>query len=83
MSHAFAHDGQTAAYQSYIGYLGPFTVDVQKGTVTHHVIGSSHLNWIGTEPVRYCAFSADGNQLTLSVKAGERGTATLTWVRVK
>ncbi|MBI3401255.1 MAG: lipocalin-like domain-containing protein [Acidobacteria bacterium] len=67
----------------YIGYFGPFTVDAQKRTVTHHVIGSSYPHWLGTEQVRYYGFSDDGNQLTLSVKAGERVTATLTWVRVK
>jgi hypothetical protein len=32
--------------------------------------------------VRYYAFSEDENQLTLSVKSGERVTQTLTWVRV-
>lgn len=74
---------QAAAYQSYIGYFGPFTVDVRKGTVTHHVIGSSYPHWIGTDQVRYYGFSDDGNQLTLSVKAGERVTQTLTWVRVR
>jgi hypothetical protein len=74
---------RAAAYQSYIGYFGPFTVDAQRGTVAHHVIGSSFPHWVGTEQVRYYAFSADGNQLTLSVKAGGRVTATLTWVRVK
>jgi hypothetical protein len=74
---------QAAAYQSYIGYFGPFTVDALKGTVTHHVIGSSFPHWVGTEQVRSYGFSDDGNQLTLSVKAGERLTATLTWVRVK
>jgi hypothetical protein len=74
---------QAAAYQSYIGYFGPFTVDVQKGTVTHHVIGSSYPHWIGTDQVRYYGFSDDGHQLTLSMKSGERVTQTLTWERVK
>lgn len=74
---------QAAAYQSYIGYFGPFTVDAQEGTVTHHVIGSSLPNWPGTNQVRHYKFSEDGNQLTLSVKSGERVTQTLTWARVK
>ena len=68
---------------AYLGYFGPFTVDAAKGTVTHHVIGSSNASWIGTDQVRYYAFSADGDQLTLSVKSGERVTQTLTWVRIK
>ena len=68
---------------AYLGYFGPFTVDAAKGTVTHHVIGSSNVSWIGTDQVRYYAFSADGNQLTLSLKSGDRITQTLTWTRVK
>jgi Lipocalin-like domain len=68
---------------AYLGYFGPFTVDAAKGTVTHHVIGSSNVNWIGSDQVRYYGFSADGNQLTLSLKSGDRITQTLTWVRVK
>ena len=67
----------------YLGYFGPFTVDAAKGTVTHHVIGSSNASWIGTDQVRYYGFSAGGNQLTLSLKAGDRVTQTLTWTRVR
>ena len=68
---------------AYFGYFGPFTVDAAKGTVTHHVIGSSNVSWIGTDQVRYYAFAAGGNQLTLSLKSGDRVTQTLTWTRVK
>jgi hypothetical protein len=74
---------QAAAYQTYIGYFGPFTVDARKGTVTHHVIGSSYPHWIGSEQVRYYGFSTDGSQLTLSLKTGDRITRTLTWTRVR
>ena len=71
------------AYLTYLGYFGPFTVDEQKGTVTHHVVGSSYPHWLGTDQVRYYAFSADGRRLTLSVKAGERVTGSLDWERVQ
>jgi len=70
------------AYRSYIGYFGPFTVDEQKGTVTHHVIGSSYPHWAGTDQVRYYALSDQDRHLTLSVKTGDRVTQTLVWERI-
>jgi len=73
---------RASAYQAYLGYYGPYTIDTAKRTVTHHVAGSSFPHWIGTEQVRHYAFTASG-QLTLSLKSGERVTQTLTWERVK
>jgi hypothetical protein len=78
-----AHLMRTGDDHAYLGYFGPFTVDAAKGTVTHHVIGSSNVSWIGSDQVRYYGFSADGNELTLSLKSGDRITQTLTWNRVK
>jgi hypothetical protein len=57
-------------------------VDEQKGTVTHHVIGSSYPHWAGTEQVRYYAFSDQDRHLTLSVKTGDRVAQTLVWERI-
>jgi hypothetical protein len=74
---------RAVAYQAYLGYFGPYTVDASKGVVIHHVVGSSFPHWIGSEQVRYYGFSEDGNTLILSVKSGERITGTLTWERVK
>lgn len=71
------------AYQGYLAYFGPFTLDVAKGIVVHHVVGSSLPHWAGTEQVRYYALSPDGNGLTLSLKSGERVTQTLTWERLR
>ncbi len=71
------------AYTTYIGYFGPFTIDDQKGTVTHHVVGSSYPHWAGTDQVRYYSFSEDGRRLTLKTKAGERVTGSLDWERVQ
>jgi hypothetical protein len=70
------------AYQRYLGYFGPYTIDTDKRTVTHHVAGSSFPHWIGSEQVRHYAFMPNG-QLTLSLKAGERITQTLTWARTR
>jgi hypothetical protein len=71
------------AYQSYLGYFGPYTIDLDKHIVIHHVVGSSFPHWIGTEQIRHYGFSEDGKCLTLSLKSGERVTQTLTWDRVK
>ena len=78
-----AHLMHSGPEHAYLGYFGPFTVDAAKGTVTHHVIGSSNQSWIGTEQVRYYGFSTDANQLTLSLKTNGRVTQTLTWSRVR
>ena len=72
---------RAAAYQGYLGYFGPYTIDAEKKIVVHHVAGSSLPNWLGTEQVRHYAFSSDGKQLTLSLKNGDRITQTLTWER--
>jgi len=79
---ATTETARAAAYQAYLGYFGPFTIDPDKRTVVHHVIGSSRPDWIGSEQVRYYGFPAD-DTLTLSLKSGERVTQTLTWERVK
>ena len=72
---------RSAAYQSYIGYYGPFDVDEAKGIVVHHVRGSSYPDWVGTEQVRYYELDPDGRHLTLSTKNGERVTGRLLWER--
>ena len=60
---------RAAAFQGYLGYFGPYTIDAAKKIVVHHVAGSSLPNWLGTEQVRHYGFSADGKQLTLSLKS--------------
>ena len=77
---ATTETARAAAYQAYLGYFGPFTIDPDKQIVVHHVVGSSRPDWIGSEQVRYYGFPAD-NTLTLSLKSGDRVTQTLTWVR--
>ena len=74
---------RATAYQSYLGYFGPYTIDPVKHIVVHHVIGSSRPDWIGTEQIRHYGFSEDGKYLTLSLKSGDRVTQTLTWDRVR
>ena len=74
---------RASAYQAYLGYFGPYTIDADKHIVVHHVVGSSLPHWIGSEQIRYYGFSEDGKYLTLSLKSGERVTQTLTWDRVR
>jgi hypothetical protein len=66
---------------AYFGYFGPYTIDAAKGVVVHHVVGSSRADGVGSEQVRYYAFTSQG-RLTLSLKQGDRVTQTLTWERV-
>jgi hypothetical protein len=63
---------RAAAYQAYLSYFGPYTIDVDKATIVHHVVGSSFPHWIGTEQLRHYVLSPDGNGLTLSLKTGDR-----------
>jgi hypothetical protein len=77
---AASETARAAAFQGYLGYFGPYTVDAAKQIVIHHVAGSSLPNWLGSEQVRHYGFTADG-QLTLSLKSGDRITQTLTWKR--
>lgn len=74
---------RASAYQSYLGYFGPYTIDPGNHIVVHHVVGSSRPDWIGTEQIRHYGFSEDGKYLTLSLKSKERVTQTLTWDRVR
>ena len=48
-----------AAYEGFDAYCGTYTVDDEKGTVTHHIKGSKFPNWVGTDQVRFFEFSSD------------------------
>jgi hypothetical protein len=45
------------AFKSFDAYSGTYTVDAEKGVVTHHVLGSKFPNWVGSEQVRHFRFS--------------------------
>jgi hypothetical protein len=72
---------RAAAYSGYIAYYGHFTIEADKGTVTHHVEGAMSPNMVGSDQVRYFEFSPDGKSLYLSVKSGDRVTGKLQWDR--
>jgi len=69
----------------FIAYAGPFTVDVDNGTVTHHVDVSLFPNWQGHDHVRRVTIE-DGR---LSIIASKRTSADgrtfhseLIWLRI-
>ncbi len=71
------------AFLGYLGYYGTYEVDADARTVTHHVLGSWHPNWVGTDQVR--CFLVEGDRLkieTLPIPSGERSYVTrLHWQR--
>jgi len=76
-------EARAAAFRAYLGYFGPYTIDVSRRVVVHHVTGSSRPDWIGSDQVRHYDFSSDGSQLILMLKSGERVTQRLVWERVR
>jgi lipocalin-like protein len=74
-----------SAYEGSIAYYGRYTVDQTRSAVTHHVLGSTYPNWIGTDLVRY--YKIDGRRLTLTtapfVQGGKRITAVNTFERIR
>lgn len=64
-------------------YWGTVSFDIEKSTVTHHVVGSPMVpEWVGGDNVRHFEF-VDGF-LKLSVKnTSGRTTGTLTWRKLK
>jgi len=74
-----------SAFEGCVAYFGTYEVNEKKGTVTHHVEGSSFPNWVGTDQRRFFEFY--GNRLTLSTPpapfGGEHVTALLVWERAE
>jgi hypothetical protein len=64
------------SWRDYIGYFGRFTVDPGKGVVTHHVVGASDAQMIGTDQPR--EFNFEGKRLILQAERKE-GRAKITW----
>jgi hypothetical protein len=73
-----------AAFEGYIAYYGTYDVDVQAGTVIHHVTASWFPNFVGTDQVRHYEFQE--NRLLLRTPPRESGTekrtGLLVWERI-
>ena len=76
-------DEAKVAFEGYFAYFGAFSVDEEKGAVTHHIRGSLLPNWIGMDQVRF--FEVKGDQLTLRTPSlmigGEEARGQLVWER--
>jgi hypothetical protein len=56
------------AYEKFDAYCGTYTVDENKGTVTHHVEGAKFPNWVGTYQVRYFELKGDRLQIKATIE---------------
>ena len=69
----------------HIAYSGPYDVDEQARTVTHHVQVSLIPSWLGTTQIRKVAFGEPGTLVLTATepRAGDRAliTTTITWAR--
>jgi hypothetical protein len=71
------------AYEGFFSYFGTYTIDLEAGTVTHHVIGASFRNYANSDMTRY--FELSGDQLSLvtgvEMEGGVPSTFHLIWKR--
>jgi hypothetical protein len=51
-----AEEAMARLQRRHFSYYGTYTVDLEAGTVTHHVEGSSSAAWVGTNRVRSFTF---------------------------
>jgi hypothetical protein len=45
------------AFKTFISYCGTFSINVENGTVSHHVEASSNPNWVGQGQIRSFEFA--------------------------
>lgn len=65
------HVEMRTAFQGYEAYFSTYTIDNQRGTITHHLLGGLFPNWTNTNQLRYFKFF--DNRLILSTEPIERG----------
>jgi hypothetical protein len=70
-----------AAFQGYVGYYGPYTLNEKENKIIHHVECCSFPNWVGTDQVR--GYEFDGDRLILRAPAPENAESKLIWVRAR
>jgi hypothetical protein len=71
-----------AAFQSYVGYFGKYSIDLEEKSITHHVVGSLYPRDVGREFKRLYEFSGDQLILTATgLIGGDPIAAHLIWKR--
>jgi hypothetical protein len=69
-----------AAFQSYIGYFGKYSIDFEERSITHHVVGSLYPRDVGRKFKRMYEFSGDHLILTATgLIGGDSIAAHLIW----
>ena len=76
---------KAAALDGYYAYFGTYEMNIEAGTITHHVIGSLRPNEVGSKLTRQVRL--EGGRLTLTTppfnQEGEQRFNRLVWERVK
>jgi Lipocalin-like domain len=72
----YAGDDEPDGY--YIAYSGPYDVDEQARTVTHHVVVSVIPSWLGTAQVRQVLFREPGTLVLTAADPRPRDGALIT-----
>jgi Lipocalin-like domain len=78
------------AYDTYLCYYGIYTVDVNAGTVTHHMTDHTYPGLRGHDNVRWFEFQGENRVVLIPTEDGKGGqierknaTYKLTWERVQ
>jgi hypothetical protein len=81
---------KAAAFDSYYGYYGTYSVDAQAGTVTHHIEDFSYPDLRGRDNVRWVEFHDADHIVLIPIEDGKGGRVDrkvanhkLFWERVK
>jgi hypothetical protein len=71
-----------AAFQSYVGYFGNYSIDPEEKSITHHVVGSLYPRDVGRSFKRLYEFYGDQLILTATgLIGGDPIAAQLVWTR--
>ena len=79
-------DAITKIVRVFFAYYGPYTVDDEAQSVTHHVEGGIHPAWVGTPRVRKFKFEDSDNLRLIGIndsKSSFPGTSELHWQRFR
>jgi hypothetical protein len=68
-----------AAWPSYFGYFGTFSIDLEQGAVIHHIDGSWFPNLVGSQQVR--RFSFEDGRLVLDADT-TWGAVRIVWDKI-
>jgi hypothetical protein len=79
---AFSDAEKSTAFGEALAYTGDFDVDVEAGTVTHHVFISTDPGQTGTDLTRDYEFGDSGKTLSLGLTYHNGSKMVLLWKRL-